>query len=140
MAVIFSVHQEQIDPNAWRTALQHICDTEQKGDTGAAIVCAQHRLGRIPGPRTIGGRPAIAVCKEKQPLLGARIETRDEIPQRQRVSSRSNMVPALHDDRVRPLAQKAIEPVAHPTMRFSSRYAWAEAHLRLDVPKRRSAI
>jgi hypothetical protein len=80
------------------------------------------------------------VCEEKQPLLRARIETRDKISQRQRVSSGSNVVPALHDDRVRPLAQKAIEPVAHTTMRVGSRHPWAKADLRLDVPKRRSTI
>ena len=51
-----------------------------------------------------------------------------------------DVVPALHDDCVGPLTQQAVEPVAHAAVRLSSRHPRSEANLRLDVPKRGSAI
>ena len=88
VAVVLSIHEEEIDPGSGRSTLQHICHAQQKGDTGAAVVRAHNCLGRVAGPRTIRIGPAIPMRQQKQPLLRRRIEARDEIPQRKRVSAR----------------------------------------------------
>jgi hypothetical protein len=76
------------------------------------------------------------VGEQQQPLLGRRIETGDEVPQRKRVLAGSDVLPALHDHGVCPLAKQAVKPVCRLPVCLGARHPGTKADLRLDVAQR----
>jgi hypothetical protein len=71
--------------------------------------------------------------EKEEPLFSRRIESRNEVSQREGVFRRRDMVPALHYDRIGTLPEEAVEPVSHAFMRVGCRHSGPEADLGLDV-------
>src|SRR4029077_8790660 len=126
-------YRRRVPPKGGRHAQEH-------RHTRGAVVCARHRGFRVLRVGSVGAGPGVPMRQKQHPGCSGWVEPGDEVPERERVALGRDMGPRLYNQRVRPPAEQAVEPLGHLLVRLRARNARTERYLGLQVLERGRAL